>query len=66
MAVAAIGIGRMAKTTYGRDVFGNDCCKAIVHEFKYRRDLRSSDVVAIAERAFYLGCLQSPFYGWMR
>ena len=46
--------------------FGNDCRKAIVHEFKYRRDLRSSDVVAIAERAFYLGCLQSPFYGWMR
>ncbi|MCY7408627.1 MAG: hormogonium polysaccharide biosynthesis glycosyltransferase HpsE [Alkalinema sp. CAN_BIN05] len=46
--------------------FGNDCRKAVIHSFTYRHDLRSSDVVAIAERAFYLGCLQSPFYGWMR
>ena len=46
--------------------FGNDCRKAIMHSFKYRRDLRSAEVVAIAERAFFIGCLQSPFYGWTR
>jgi GT2 family glycosyltransferase len=46
--------------------FGNDCRKAIVHSVKYRREIRSGDTVAIAERAFFIGCFQSPFYSCIR
>ena len=46
--------------------FGNDCRKAILHSIKYSHEIRSADTVAIAERAFFIGCLQSPFYGWMQ
>ena len=46
--------------------FGNDCRKAIVHSIKYRHEIQAADIVAIAERAFFIGCLQSPFYGWIQ
>ena len=61
-----LGLARWQKPLMITIFFANDCRKAIVHEFKYRRDLRSADVVAIAERAFFIGCLQSPFYRWIR
>ncbi len=59
-----LGLARWQKPLVMAIFFGNDCRKTIVHEFKYHRDLRSADTVAIAERAFFIGCLQSPFYRW--
>jgi glycosyltransferase involved in cell wall biosynthesis len=46
--------------------FGNDCRKAIVHSIKYRHEIQGADIVSIAERAFFIGCLQSPFYRWIQ
>jgi glycosyltransferase involved in cell wall biosynthesis len=61
-----LGLARWQKPFVMAIFFGNDCRKTIVHEFKYHHDLRSADTVAIAERAFFIGCLQSPFYRWIR
>ncbi len=41
----------------------NDLRKFLQHTLKYRG--HSANTVLVAEQAFFKGCLQSPFYGWL-